>query len=122
MTTITNIKRTPSGIYATANRGADSFPVILNTKLPRWDAINSGSFVGIAHDKWERLQKPKMTNHPNRGTGIVVYRFGSATEIWPNLAGVFRREFPIAVGHVRHSGQPQTVTYYGERYTICRAA
>lgn len=63
-------------------------------------------------------------NHPNRSNtrrSIVVYTFGSATETWPNLAGVFAREFPIACGQAR-LGKAITVTYYGQRYTIAQAA
>ena len=47
---------------------------------------------------------------------IIVTR--ESGERFPNLTGVFRRRFPVVVGQVKHSGKPQAVTYYGERYII----
>ena len=35
----------------------------------------------------------------------------------PNLVGVFRREFPVAVGNAKLYGSA-AVYYYGERYVI----
>ena len=40
---------------------------------------------------------------------------------WPGLIGVFRRHFAIAVGSAAATGQPQSVTYYGDAFTICPA-
>ena len=47
---------------------------------------------------------------------IIVTR--ESGERFPNLTGVFRRRFPVVVGQVKHSGKPQAVTYYGERYIV----
>ena len=38
-------------------------------------------------------------------------------EQFPNLVGVFRREFPIAVGNAKIYGNA-AVYYHGERYMI----
>lgn len=37
---------------------------------------------------------------------------------FPNLLGVFMREFPIVVGNVHRTGQARTVRYHGEDFTI----
>lgn len=55
MATIKNIKRTPSGIYATAIRGSDEADVILSRQLPRWNYVNSGSYIEIDQAEWEML-------------------------------------------------------------------
>jgi hypothetical protein len=52
---VTDVKITPSGVYGTANRGGDRFPVLLNSRLPRWDALSSGSWLPCDHAEWERL-------------------------------------------------------------------
>ncbi len=36
---------------------------------------------------------------------------------WPNLVGVFHREFPIAVHQAQLTGSA-TVTYYGESFSL----
>jgi hypothetical protein len=51
---------------------------------------------------------------------LMVTRAADGEE-FPNLRGVFNREFPIAMDHVMNSGRPQTVTYCGERFVIARA-
>lgn len=48
MTTIQNIQVKNSGVWATAARGNDSFDVMLSTQLPRWNAINSGTFIEMS--------------------------------------------------------------------------
>ena len=50
---IKDIKVTPSGVYAIAVRGIhDEFDVMLNSKLPRWDALTSGSYMPVDPFYW----------------------------------------------------------------------
>lgn len=56
MATIRDIRHKPSGTYATAERGGEQFTVMLNHKLPRWDDINSGTYVDIDPDEWGKLK------------------------------------------------------------------
>lgn len=56
MATIKDIKFTPSGIYATAIRGGDESIVTLSDKLPRWDYLNSGSYIEITNEEWAKIR------------------------------------------------------------------
>ena len=44
----------------------------------------------------------------------------AAGQTWPNLRGVFRREFPVVTNQVLASGTPQGVTYHREPFTVAR--
>jgi len=56
---VTDVRITPSGIYGTAHRGADQFDVILSRDLPRWDAINSGSYLECDLAEWRRFTEQR---------------------------------------------------------------
>jgi hypothetical protein len=45
MSQIKNILVTPSGVWAVASRGGDWFDVLLSKDSPRWNALNSGSYL-----------------------------------------------------------------------------
>ena len=55
MAHVTDIKVTPSGVYAIARRGADQFDVLLSSRSPQWQAIGSGSYIDCDPAEWRRL-------------------------------------------------------------------
>jgi hypothetical protein len=51
-------------------------------------------------------------------TKSAFYVIDETGRSYPNLVGVFQREFPIVTGHVLADGADRRVTYYGEWFRI----